>query len=334
MPVALIGGTFDPLHAGHLAYIREAAKYGGLLYAAVSDSDKHPPLVPLADRVQLLRAFGVVPVKTRDADALRSIKPDYYIKGEDWRGKLPAEEVQACEDLGIQIVYTSTRLNSSSDLLATYHVAADCRAVERFEACVHGQVEPRAPWTPVTDYSLEARRQVEGQHPQLILNHLIPCEDADILDYGCGPDGHLVELLREEVARRGWQVCVRGWDPQCRRTEPWFSRTSPPLKRVHDVVICREVLEHLTVVQMRRTISDLVRLSAGLIYLTTRFAENPKHLLDVQESDDLDPTHISMLTKSFLRTLFVLEGCKSRPDLEARMDWQRKGRCLVFEVGA
>jgi len=27
----------------------------------------------------------------------------------------------------------------------------------------------------------------------------------------------------------------------------------------------------------------------------------------------------------------VLEGCKSRPDLEARMDWGGKGRVLVLE---
>ena len=29
--------------------------------------------------------------------------------------------------------------------------------------------------------------------------------------------------------------------------------------------------------------------------------------------------------------MFVLEGCRSRPDLEARMDWGNKGRVLVLE---
>jgi hypothetical protein len=32
-----------------------------------------------------------------------------------------------------------------------------------------------------------------------------------------------------------------------------------------------------------------------------------------------------------LRLMFVLEGCRSRPDLEARMDWGNKGRVLVLE---
>ena len=45
----------------------------------------------------------------------------------------------------------------------------------------------------------------------------------------------------------------------------------------------------------------------------------------------MDPTHITLLNKEFLRCLFVLEGFKSRPDLEDRMDWGNKGRVLVYE---
>ena len=29
--------------------------------------------------------------------------------------------------------------------------------------------------------------------------------------------------------------------------------------------------------------------------------------------------------------MFVLEGCRSRPDLEARMDWLNRGRVIVME---
>ena len=57
----------------------------------------------------------------------------------------------------------------------------------------------------------------------------------------------------------------------------------------------------------------------------------PTHLLDVMTSDDLDPTHISMLNQDFLRTLFVLEGFKRRADLEQAMDWRQYGRVLVYE---
>ena len=68
------------------------------------------------------------------------------------------------------------------------------------------------------------------------------------------------------------------------------------------------------------------------IYVTTRFAKEPTSLLSVDTSDDLDPTHCTMLNQNFLRTLFVLEGCTRRADLEQAMDWQKKGRVLVYAV--
>ena len=46
---------------------------------------------------------------------------------------------------------------------------------------------------------------------------------------------------------------------------------------------------------------------------------------------EVDPSHITLLNKDMLRLMFVLEGCRSRPDLEARMDWGNKGRVLVLE---
>jgi hypothetical protein len=67
------------------------------------------------------------------------------------------------------------------------------------------------------------------------------------------------------------------------------------------------------------------------IYVTTRFHPNPATLLDFNQKDDLDPSHITLLNKDMLRLMFVLEGCRSRPDLEERMDWGNKGRVLVLE---
>jgi hypothetical protein len=75
----------------------------------------------------------------------------------------------------------------------------------------------------------------------------------------------------------------------------------------------------------------MVRMTSRLIYVTTRFHPNPGDLLDFNQKDDLDPTHITLLNKDLLRLMFVLEGCRSRPDLEARMDWGNKGRVLVLE---
>jgi hypothetical protein len=81
-------------------------------------------------------------------------------------------------------------------------------------------------------------------------------------------------------------------------------------------------------------VTNLCALASRFVYVTTRFTQNwtmPHAILSVDTKDDLDPTHQTMLNKDLLRLLFVLEGFKRRADLEERMDWQKKERCLVYE---
>lgn len=208
----------------------------------------------------------------------------------------------------------------------------DEQAVARFEAFVRDQPTPKA-WTPVTDYSYVGRVQAEGKHPDLIVETFRP---SRVLDAGCGP-GHLVRMLAERGVET-YGVDAVEWKDWL--GSPYFGvaaleslRTNPFGGSPFDLVICREVLEHLPVRSLRRAVANLVALAGQYVYVTTRFAKAPDHLLAADAADDLDPTHITMLTKPFLRTLFVLEGCTSRPDLEERLDWQQQGRVLVFEVG-
>jgi hypothetical protein len=72
-------------------------------------------------------------------------------------------------------------------------------------------------------------------------------------------------------------------------------------------------------------------MSSRYIYVTTRFHPSPSSLLDIADERQVDPTHITLMTNALLRVLFVLEGFRSRPDLERRMDWLNKGRVLVYE---
>jgi hypothetical protein len=202
----------------------------------------------------------------------------------------------------------------------------DAEAVTRFEAFVHNQQSAPA-WTPVTPYDFESRRIAEGKHPDVIVDTF---GAGPYLDYGCGPDAILVRLLRE----RG--VFAYGIDPLMRETwqcfQPKFDNGPEEFVGHFPVVICREVFEHCQVLRIPELIRRFKLFAPKYIYVTTRFAKQPDHLLSVETEFDADPTHITCLTKPFLRTLFILEGCKSRPDLEAKMDWQKKGRCLVFEV--
>jgi len=214
----------------------------------------------------------------------------------------------------------------------------DDDALARFSAFVANQKPADTPWQPVTDYSFEARKAIEGPHPQLIKDVFAP---TSIMDAGCGP-GHLVRMLQDVGCER-----VRGFDKCGKEVGGWGvsagvlgdDLTNPSLldDRWHpgysDLVICREVLEHLTVRELVQAVRNLVGLSRKYVYVTTRFHPAPDHLLDVQDHDDLDPTHITLLNKDFLRLLFVLEGCTQRADLEQKMDHKGLGRVLVYEVG-
>jgi hypothetical protein len=91
------------------------------------------------------------------------------------------------------------------------------------------------------------------------------------------------------------------------------------------------VLEHLTVLEARRTVAELCRVSSRFVYVTTRFHPAPQSILDVTTDFETDPTHVSLMTKALLRCLFVLEGFARRSDLEQRLDWAGKGRVLVYE---
>ena len=183
------------------------------------------------------------------------------------------------------------------------------------------------------NYSLEKRREIEARNPALIQEVFQPVK---ALDLGCGP-GALMHLL--------WELGVdcEGIDfsessrrlatPQVRDRIAIGQVTDPTLKPAdaYDLVICREVMEHLTVLQVRRAVANVVRMTSRFAYVTTRFHPNPVSLLDFTTQFDVDPTHITLLNKNMLRLMFVLEGCRSRPDLEARMDWGGKGRVLVVE---
>ena len=196
----------------------------------------------------------------------------------------------------------------------------DAAALERFEALVLGQAAASVPWTPPigVDYSFEARKVIEGKHPQLIKDVFQPTR---VLDFGCGPDARLARLLSDIG------VTVEGYDPQRIEGQFWSTVNTA----YFDLVIYREVNEHLTVRQMARVVRQVCALSTRFVYGTTRFHPSPSHMLDVATSDDLDPTHISLVTQPFLRMLCVLEGFARRADLEARMDWKQLGRVLVYE---
>lgn len=182
------------------------------------------------------------------------------------------------------------------------------------------------------NYALETRRRIEARNPQLIKEVFQPVK---ALDLGCGP-GALMHLLHEiGVHCEGidFAASSRGLATPEVRDRIAIGQVTDRIADddAYDLVICREVMEHLTVLQVRQAVANIVRMTSKYIYVTTRFHPAPASLLDFTTQFDVDPSHITLLNKDFLRVLFVLEGCRSRPELEARMDWGNKGRVLVLE---
>ena len=181
-------------------------------------------------------------------------------------------------------------------------------------------------------YDLDTRRRIEDRNPRLIREVFAPVK---ALDVGCGP-GFLMQFLHElgvdvhgidyaEASRDLAPSDVRGRILIGSVTEPHVEPQS------HDLVICREVLEHMTVVEVHATVHEICRASSRYAYVTTRFHPEPAGLLDFTTQFHVDPSHITLLAKDFLRVLFVLEGFRRRADLEEQMDWGEKNRVLVYE---
>lgn len=126
--VGMVDGGFDPLHRGHIEYFRAAAELGVPVLCNLSSdayvSSKHPVFLPEDQRaaiVDAIRYIDYTHINAYDTETvLRELRPRYYIKGADWRGRLPAEQIDICRTHGIEIVYLDTVLDSSSRILRDY----------------------------------------------------------------------------------------------------------------------------------------------------------------------------------------------------------------------
>ena len=87
-------------------------------------STKHPPLLPEDQRaaiVDAIRYISYTHVNQFDTETiLHELRPKYYVKGRDWEGRLPPEQVRLCAEHGIGVVYLDTVLDSSSRILEQF----------------------------------------------------------------------------------------------------------------------------------------------------------------------------------------------------------------------
>lgn len=125
-----VSGYFDPLHNGHIEYLKEAKKLGNELVVIINNNhqaglkkgfhfydDKIKKCI-----IENLKMVDEVVISI-DEDrtihkTLEMIKPDIFAKGGDVTQIPPAEE-ELCNKLGIKVVYNvgGEKINSSTQIL-------------------------------------------------------------------------------------------------------------------------------------------------------------------------------------------------------------------------
>jgi D-beta-D-heptose 7-phosphate kinase/D-beta-D-heptose 1-phosphate adenosyltransferase len=97
--IVFTNGCFDVLHAGHVAYLREAAAQGDVLVVGVNDDASvrrlkgaGRPINPVDDRMTVLAALEMVDAvvafgEDTPLELVQAVTPDVLVKGEDWADK-------------------------------------------------------------------------------------------------------------------------------------------------------------------------------------------------------------------------------------------------------
>jgi D-beta-D-heptose 7-phosphate kinase/D-beta-D-heptose 1-phosphate adenosyltransferase len=97
--IVFTNGCFDVLHAGHVAYLREARTHGDVLVVGVNDDASvrrlkgdGRPINPVTDRLTVLAALemvdAVVPFgEETPLELVQALTPDVLVKGQDWAEK-------------------------------------------------------------------------------------------------------------------------------------------------------------------------------------------------------------------------------------------------------
>ena len=112
--IVFTNGCFDVIHAGHVAYLREARRQGDALIVAVNSDEQvraqkgeGRPVYPLADRLDILGELQCIDYLIAFTEPtvrglLRALRPDIYVKGGDYRPE-DINEYDVVRELGLEL---------------------------------------------------------------------------------------------------------------------------------------------------------------------------------------------------------------------------------------
>lgn len=131
MKLILANGCYDLLHYGHLLHLKAAARMGTHLIVAITkDASVHKgpgrPVFTQDQRETMLRALRCVDgtVLVDDVlEALETLRPDIWVLGQEYVGKVQPQHWQFCLKHRIDIAFTDEQVYSSTKLLAHGSVA-------------------------------------------------------------------------------------------------------------------------------------------------------------------------------------------------------------------
>ena len=134
--IVLTNGCFDVIHAGHVAYLREAKKLGDLLVIGVNCDEQvrqqkgaNRPVYCEAERLEILSELQCVDYLTifdesTAHELIRALRPDVYVKGGDYKPQ-DINEYDLVQELGIECQVLAHRPG-----LGSRHVIEKLRKVE------------------------------------------------------------------------------------------------------------------------------------------------------------------------------------------------------------
>ena len=125
MKVVLANGCFDPLHGGHVLHLKAARALGDKLIVSVTRNEyvnKGPERPAWDEKVRMavvaeLRCVDEV-ILVKDAlEALELVRPNVFVKGAEYRGKIQPRHQAYCFANRIRIAFTDEQIYSSTRLL-------------------------------------------------------------------------------------------------------------------------------------------------------------------------------------------------------------------------
>lgn len=117
----MVGGAFDILHYGHICLFKWCKSLGDILIVQIVGDKrikykkgKDRPIFPEKERVAIIKAIKYVddiflsryPVRKNPVlKAIKTIKPDIYVRNYEGNNETLEEEEELCKRMGIKIVF-------------------------------------------------------------------------------------------------------------------------------------------------------------------------------------------------------------------------------------